>query len=254
MSLARKAWDHLPRPFRVRVKRTIRRAPHRLPVLNPVSDMYGIDRGTPIDRVYIDGFLVAHKDDIAGRVLEVREDRYASSIGGSAVTSVEVVDIETGNPRATLIADLAKAHSLPESAFDCFILTQTLQYVEEPLVALANARRCLKPDGVLLMSVPCISRLDPAVPQKDRWRFNPAGVETLLSKVFNADHIEVTQFGSLASTLGYLIGLAAEELPSDQLHYEDPYFPLVVCARARKSEGSASASSPDAGWSPIARR
>lgn len=225
-----------PRNFRLRVRRVIRRAPRGLLTLEPVSDMYGMDRGTPLDRVYIERFLTAHSEDIAGRVLEVREDRYASTIGGSAVRSVEIVDIDASNPLATLVADLTEGDSLPESAFDCFILTQTLQYVEDPLAALGNARRALSHGGILLLTVPCASRLDPNVPHEDRWRFTPAGVKTLVSKVFGADATEVTQFGNLASTVGYLTGISSEEMRSDQVGLEDPYYPLVVCARAKKSE------------------
>src|SRR5205823_13182818 len=41
--------------------------------VQPVSQYWGWDRGKPIDRHYIEGFLEAHRADVRGRVLEVRD-------------------------------------------------------------------------------------------------------------------------------------------------------------------------------------
>ena len=40
---------------------------------SPIDDNFGFERGTPIDRVYIDPFLESHRDDIAGSVLEMED-------------------------------------------------------------------------------------------------------------------------------------------------------------------------------------
>jgi hypothetical protein len=40
----------------------------------PLSDQYGFDRGTPVDRRYIEAFLRVHRDAIQGRVLEVQDN------------------------------------------------------------------------------------------------------------------------------------------------------------------------------------
>jgi Methyltransferase domain len=61
-----------------------------------------------------------------------------------------VVDIGPGNQRADIVADLARADAVPEGGFECFILTQTLQYVTDVRAALRHARRMLRPGGVLL--------------------------------------------------------------------------------------------------------
>ena len=39
----------------------------------PVSDHWGWDRGTPVDRYYIEQFLAEHAADVRGRVLEVKD-------------------------------------------------------------------------------------------------------------------------------------------------------------------------------------
>src|SRR5215207_7533889 len=93
--------------------------------LVPASRCFGFDRGTPIDRHYIESFLARHAEDVRGRVLEVGDDGYTRRFGG-AVRSVDIVDIDAGNPRATLVGDLADPATLPREAFDCIICTQTL--------------------------------------------------------------------------------------------------------------------------------
>src|SRR3984893_18581083 len=49
--------------------------------LEPVSRVFGLDRGTSIMRHYIDAFLRAHQTMLAGRILEVAEARYAKAFG-----------------------------------------------------------------------------------------------------------------------------------------------------------------------------
>ena len=40
---------------------------------SPLSDVWGFDRGTPVDRYYIECFLEGQRRDITGRILEVAE-------------------------------------------------------------------------------------------------------------------------------------------------------------------------------------
>src|SRR6185503_10982321 len=44
--------------------------------LTPISRVFGFDRGTPVDRYYIENFLADNASDIRGRVLEVGDDSY----------------------------------------------------------------------------------------------------------------------------------------------------------------------------------
>jgi hypothetical protein len=52
----------------------------------PVSRNFGYDRGLPVDRYYIEGFLDRHKSDVRGHVLEVGDDSYTRRYGGDRVT------------------------------------------------------------------------------------------------------------------------------------------------------------------------
>ena len=96
--------------------------------LEPLSEHYGRERGTPVDRYYIERFLEAERDAITGRVLEVLNRDYTERFG-SAVDRADVLDVDPSNRDATIVADLAAADAIPSDAFDCFVLTQTLQYV-----------------------------------------------------------------------------------------------------------------------------
>jgi len=47
---------------------------HNLRTVQPISRVFGFDRGTPIDRVYIENFLEKNKNLIKGVVCEIAED------------------------------------------------------------------------------------------------------------------------------------------------------------------------------------
>src|SRR5215213_6088849 len=96
---------------------------------------WGFERGTPIDRWYIERFLQKHQHRVWGRSLEVLEDLYCSRFGA---TVVDIVDIDPGNPVATICGDLCRPATLPKAAFDAIVLTQTLQFLPEPRQALVN--------------------------------------------------------------------------------------------------------------------
>ena len=50
-----------------------------------------------------------------------------------------------GNPQATIVGDLTDAPHIPSDAFDCAIVTQTLQFVYDVRAALATLHRVLRP-------------------------------------------------------------------------------------------------------------
>src|SRR3954469_9296795 len=127
--------------------------------LTPIDSGFGLGRGKPVDRHYIEDFLPRHAGDIRGRVLEVGENAYTVEYGGRRVTQSDILHADDSNPRATLIDDLADGGALPGEAFDCFICTQTLTYIYDVQQAVRTIRRILKPGGVLLATVPGISQM-----------------------------------------------------------------------------------------------
>jgi SAM-dependent methyltransferase len=204
--------------------------------LQPISQVWGLDRGLPIDRYYLDDFLGSHRQDIRGRVIEVK-DPLCTLIYGDDVKQSDVVDVREDNPGATVIADLSQPDSLPAQAYDCFVLTQTIHVVYEAAQVVANAHRTLRPGGVLLASLPCVSRIDPESGlDADFWRFTSASATRLFGDVFGAENVEVFSYGNVLACVGFLYGLAAGELSEEELRHCDPYFPLLLCVRAIRAE------------------
>ena len=120
----------------------------------PIASDFGYSRGGPVDRYYIESFLEQHHLDVRGRVLEVGDSTYTNRFGGARVTHADVLHIKPDTPGATFIGDLADGSFLPDDAFDCVVLTQTLHLVYDFAAALRTIARVLAPGGVLLMTVP----------------------------------------------------------------------------------------------------
>lgn len=207
----------------------------------PLSDYFGFDRGTPIDRVYIERFLRRHRADVRGRVLEVKDRGYTTRVGGAAVERSDVLDVDAGNPAATVVADLERPAFVPADAFDCFILTQTLQLIFDTRAALTAAHRLLRPGGTLLVSVPGISQLDSWSLRSggaDYWRFTSFALERLLSEAFPGGDIQVEAVGNVLAATAFLQGMAAEELTQEELDAHDPAYELLLLARAVKARAA----------------
>ena len=202
----------------------------------PYGADWGYDRGRPVDRWYIERFLAEHRGDITGRVLEVKDSGYTDRFG-HGVTERAVLDVDPGNDRATHVSDLATGSALPTAAFDCFVCTQTLQFVFDLASAVATAHRVLRPGGVLLATMPVTSRVCQP-PLTDYWRFTPASAARLLEDAFGAGAVTVRGDGNVLSQTAFLQGLAAEDLTAAELEAEDHLYPLIVCARAVKAEGA----------------
>jgi len=201
---------------------------------SPLSSHWGFERGTPIDRYYIEQFLDSHRTDITGHVLEIKDSEYADQFG-TDVTRCDVLDVDPQNAHATIIADLADAPGVASDQFDCFILTQTLQFIYDAHAAVRNAYRILRPGGVLLLSVPVVSRLATRYGlEGDFWRFTPASCNKLFGDVFGSDHITVQAHGNVLTGISFLAGMAREELSIRELETHDPYFPLLITVRAAK--------------------
>jgi SAM-dependent methyltransferase len=200
----------------------------------PLSDHWGRDRGTPVDRYYIEHFLAGARNAIRGRVLEVMNTDYTRRFG-VAVERSDVLDVDPANPLATIVADLAEADDIPSETFDCFILTQTLQYIYDIRSAVGHAHRILRPGGTLLCTVPTVSRIARRELESEYWRLTAAACSRLFGDAFAGGAVDVRARGNVLSAVAFLVGMAREELSSRELDRDDPFFPVIVTVQARKS-------------------
>lgn len=201
---------------------------------SPIARDWGYGRGQPIDRVYIEGFLSSHASDIHGACLEILNADYTERFGGTRVSRSDVLDINPANASATIVADLNEKDSLPAQQFDCIILAQTLHLIPDMRIAITNVWRALRPEGVLLVTVPALGRHDsrPGF-DHDRWRLTPSGLDGLLGELPDA-RTSIVTYGNVLSCSAFLYGLAASELRAEELRVVDPEFPLIVAGHARK--------------------
>lgn len=207
----------------------------RVPV-KPLSPIYGIERGAPIDRYYIERFLAENAADIRGTCLEIKDNTYTVRFGGSMVSRSDILDIEKSNTRATIYGDLRNLTGVTTATYDCVILTQVLQFIDDYESAVRECHRILKPGGVLLASVPSLSRVDcVAGVQGDFWRFTAASAKYVFKKYF-ARSIHVASHGNVAVGVGFWTGAAQEDLSKNKLNVRDENFPCVITVRAVKDE------------------
>jgi hypothetical protein len=236
----RHVFERLKRAARTRRRWLGRLFRPNLWALQPVSRQFGFDRGTPVDRHYIERFLAGEAALIRGRVLEVEHDLYTRKFGGERISRSDVLYRIPGLAAATIIADLADAPQLASDMFDCIILIHTLQYIFDPIAALQTCWRILKPGGSLLIAVPFIAQYSPGDREKwgEYWRFSTAAIGQMLSRVFGPPNVRVEAYGNVLSAACFLKGIAAEELSQAELSHRDANYDLVVTAVAQKEASS----------------
>jgi hypothetical protein len=204
--------------------------------LRPISNDWGFDRGTPIDRFYIDRFLSAEAGAVRGRVLEIGNPDMTLRYGGDRVTRSDVLHAADPAPPVTIVGDLAKGEGIPSAAFDCAIITQTIQLIYDVHAVVRTLHRILAPGGVALVTMPGITRISRY--DMDRWGqfwcFTTRSARQLFEESFAPGSIEVTAYGNVLAATAFLHGIAAEELDADELSQPDPDFQALIAVRARK--------------------
>ena len=200
--------------------------------IRPLSYLWGLDRGVPIHRYYLERYLADNAADIRGHCLEFGCDLYSRKFGGAAVTKIDVLHEDGSNPAATIVADLTKRSNIPSEHFDCIICTHVLHIIDRVPAMIQELHRLLKPNGVLLVGSPFVSMHDQTV--HELWRFTPAGLRFILTQVFPEDGVSARGYGNSLTAAGEIRGLVSGEFSRSELDTHDPRFPVEVCARAAK--------------------
>ncbi len=233
----------LPEVVKRRLRRFIRHGPPGIGRVRfgdfgatvPISRNFGYDRGTPIDRVYIERFLAEHASRIHGRTLEVVNDDYTARFGGQRTTMRDIVDFRPENTRATIIGDLTNLSSEWNDKFDAIVLTQTLHLIFDLQGAVSALYRLLKSGGSLLVTVPGLTPIDHHQEYETwYWSLTEASARRLFSDVFGANSTQIAVFGNVCSAVCFLEGIAAEELKPEMLLKLDRHFPVTIGICATK--------------------
>ena len=209
---------------------------NRLRRTTPIGRHFGAERGTPIDRYYIETFLKNHAGDIRGTVLEFGDDTYTRRFGRDVVRA-EVAHGSEGNRSATIVTDITTGAGIADATFDCIIATQLLPFVFDTRAVIRTFHRILKPGGIVLVTTPGvshqISRLD-MERSGDYWRFTSLSLRKVFEEVFPPSGITVETFGNVLTAAAFLYGLAAEELEPRELDVHDRDYEVSIALRAVK--------------------
>ncbi|MBI1974067.1 class I SAM-dependent methyltransferase [Candidatus Micrarchaeota archaeon] len=112
---------------------------------------------------------------VRGRVLDVgaKDARHGKLFSGCAYEALDA-EPKSGNVRK------GDAHRLPyeRDTFDCVLLIEVLEHVDDPLLVLGECSRVLKRNGVMFFSTPYLAM--PA--HGDYWRFSVEGLRIMFKK------------------------------------------------------------------------
>ena len=195
----------------------------------PVSRFFGNDRGTPIDRYYIEKFLERESNrlDISGHILEVGDNRYSRLFFSQCEN--DILDYSKG-------MDLTKPDTLPKNKYECFICTQVFHQIYDVKRAIEGAYYLLKRNGILLATVcGCVSKLAKNDEYEHFWGFTCASIERLIKSSFG-NQVEIEPYGNAMAATAFIQGLSVEEIDSTLLENKDEEFVICISIVARKTD------------------
>lgn len=195
--------------------------------VRPFSEHFGFERGTPVDRYYLDRFLDQHRQLITGRVLEIQKSDYTVRYGRELAATDSVDIVASSNDNLTYLCDLADCDEvIPDASYDCFLLPNTLCMLRDIEGCLRNALRVVRPGGVILATTAGLMPLTGDVP--DYWHASAAGWRELARKVWPGCDVRIEQHGNCLAAVAAMLGLAFEELDPSELDVNDPRYPVLV--------------------------
>ncbi len=207
-----------------------------LETITPISRRFGRERGTPIDRYYIESFLQSQSASVKGDAIEIAEDTYIRRFGGDRINKTYILAPTTEVKGANLIVDLTQVPDSQAGIADCFICTQTLNFIYDLKAAVEGIHKLLKPGGTALITVAGISQISPNDDKAwgDFWRFTPRSAEKVIEGVFGKpEYFEC--YGNLSAAVAFLMGASQEDLKDKScLDGYDGYYPVIMGIKAVK--------------------
>lgn len=122
----------------------------------------------------------------------------------AVVTQYHLLDVSVRpmGPELTYINDIQNMLDVPSSHYDGALCLEVLEHVPEPILALQEIHRILKPGGVLVLTLPHLSRLHDE--PHDYYRFTVYGLRFILERA-GFEVLEIERKGGLFSFLGHQV-------------------------------------------------
>lgn len=205
--------------------------------LCPLDDTYGMNRGTPVDRYYIEQFLEANQSLIKGRVMEIGDREYTVRYGKDRVQESVILHVMKSNPSDNMICgNFATGEGIEEESIDCLICTQTLPFIYDLQAAAENMIRVLKKGGTALITVGGISQII----SYERtyfghyWSFTDMSLRKLFEGAADVESVRIGTYGNVKASSAFLYGLSYEEMEPEDLEYHDENYQLIITAVVTK--------------------
>lgn len=197
--------------------------------IKPLHNDFGFGRGTPIDRYYIEKFLQQHAHYITGTVVEIADSTYTHKFKTGEVKS-EILHVSKDFKNATIIGDLAEPGQLPQNVADCFICTQTLNFIYEIDKAVKGIKQMLKQNGIALVTVAGLCQISRYDYDRwgDYWRFTALSAQKMFAPHFGENNVNVMVYGNVLSATCLLQGVPIEDITIEELDYTDQNYQVLI--------------------------
>jgi SAM-dependent methyltransferase len=194
----------------------------------PFCPQFGSFRGTPIDRYYLDKFILEIREKVTGKTLEV----------GGKRENHQLYDFRKASPYLTMdlegkgldiVADAHDTNAVAENSLDSIVIFNVLEHCERPWVVVGNIHRWLKDGGQVFCMVPNAQRVH-RLP-KDFWRILPDAMDSLFSGFAQR---QLYVYGNPLTVVAAHVGISAEELTTAELDDFHESYPIATCIHAHK--------------------
>ncbi len=208
--------------------------------IKPVSKTYGSDRGGSVVRYYISDFIEKNRKYIHGDVLEIGDNQYSKGYCEDTIRSHVLL---FGQNRSSyyigddefFVGDLMDGSSFLGRKFDCVILTQVLNFVEDFTGISDILLQILTDNGVALITVSGITPICRADMEEygQYWSFTDRSI----LKMFNRGALdcEISTYGNFKTTCAFLAGMGCADIDTRDIDFCDEDYQLVIGAVVRKS-------------------
>ena len=196
----------------------------------PLERDFGIRRGIPIDRYYIEKFL-SENNCISGNVLEIGDNRYSKKFGKNIIS--HVLRGKNGMDYINLDGSLLEYETLSNyGLFNTLIITNVLSFIFDHNKALENLSKIIDKGGKCLITVNGLSGMSNYDNDRwgDYWRYSEKSLSKLLRKYFK--QFEIKSYGNASTAAGIILGLTKEDYSEQILDILDKSYPVVICAKA----------------------
>ncbi len=197
----------------------------------PASRRFGLERGTAIDRYYIEHFLEENKKFIYGNCLEIAENTYTLKFGRNMVNKANILHLNGWGANA-IKGNLETGEGIETEKYDCIIITQTLMFILNIPNAVFNIYRMLKRNGSALITVSGISQVSRY--DADLWghyySFYEDSIQKLFEPLFGSENVKVQVYGNVKIACAMLYGLCQEDLTESDFMMVDRDYPVIISA------------------------